>query len=62
MNPLNLLINIVVAILFVVIIFWLIGMFAASIPLMAVMLLKMLAVLVAIGWVLGFFGSTITLR
>jgi hypothetical protein len=61
MNLLNLLINLVVAAILVVLAFWLIGLLAASValPLVAIMLFKVFVVLIAIGWVLGFFGSPV---
>ncbi len=62
MNLYNLLVNIVVAAIFVVILFWALGMFAAGLPVMAVTLIKLAVILIAIGYVFGFFGSTITLR
>ncbi len=64
MNLFNWLVNIVIAAIFVVVVFWLIGLLAASValPLVAIMLLKVFVVLVAIGYVFGFMGTPITWR
>jgi hypothetical protein len=43
----------------VVVAFWLIGMLA-GLPVLAITLLKVLVVLLAIGWLFGFMGSRIT--
>ncbi len=64
MNLFNLLINIVIAALFVVLLFWLISLLAASValPAMAILLIKLFVVLIAIGWVAGLLGSPIVWR
>ncbi len=64
MSLFNILVNVVIAASFVVIMFYLIGLLAASIalPLIAITLFKIFVVLIAIGWVFGFLGTPITLR
>ncbi len=64
MSLYNILVNIVIAAIFVVIMFYLIGLLAASIalPLVAITLFKVFVVLIAIGWAFGYLGTPITLR
>lgn len=59
MSLINLLINVVAAAIIVIIAFWLLSMIAASIPVVAVTLLKIFIVLVAVGWILGYMGPRI---
>jgi hypothetical protein len=57
MKLVNVLVSLVVAAFVVVIAFWLIGLLVAVIPAIAITLLKVLVVLLALGWILGFLGS-----
>lgn len=57
----NLLINVLVAVLFVVLAFWLITLIPASLgfPLIAIFLLKVFVVMIALGWAFGLLGGRI---
>jgi len=56
MNLVDLLVNILAAVILVLVAFWLLGMLVGLLPVIVVTLLKVLVAVVALGWILGYMG------